>query len=86
MLGGLVLARSVAPKKRTTFVLSRPCATNEALQKRRIRHGNRRATHSLCRIQFGDARHVRDLFQNVDEEYRVLLPFIRGCGRNTSGG
>jgi hypothetical protein len=49
--------------------------------------------------RLGEARHVCAFFHNPDEEYRILLPFMRGssaatgpsmssiprCGRNTSG-
>ena len=44
-----------------------------------------RTTHpiSLAGSQLGDVRHVCAFFANEDEEYRVLLPFIReglSCG------
>jgi len=32
---------------------------------------------SLAGSQLGDVRHVCAFFTNDDEEYRVLLPFIR---------
>ncbi|MFL5575564.1 MAG: hypothetical protein ACJ79S_06330 [Gemmatimonadaceae bacterium] len=43
---------------------------------------NRTAAISLAGSHLGDTRHVCTLFSSDDEEYRVLLPFMKdGCDR-----
>jgi len=42
-----------------------------------VHHEEDCGPHSLCRSQLGEARHVCAFFNTDDEEYRVLLPFMK---------
>ena len=54
-----------------------PAQTCVAVNPWREFHEDGRGTHSLAGSQLGEVRHVCAFFNSDEEEYRVLLPFIK---------